>query len=245
MSKNEIIERMYFDPAGFGSISSILKDAKAIDATITYDDIKKWKEHNIETKRQLKGYNSFIANKAYQEFEIDIMFFADLKESFAGGLLLVDIFSKYTQVVPVHGKTTDEILDALIQGIKLMGGYPEVIYSDNEACFSSTKIKEYYREHKIKNIITLNHAPVAERQIRTIKDMIYKRVENTGKPWTDLLYQVLLTYNNKMVHSATKMTPHDAKLKVNELDVKMILEMHRKHSRVYPNVEVGVTVKRL
>ena len=86
-----------------------------------------------------------------------------------------------------------------------MGGYPEVIYSDNEACFSSTKIKEYYREHKIKNIITLNHAPVAERQIRTIKDMIYKRVENTGKPWTDLLYQVLLTYNNKMVHSATKM----------------------------------------
>ena len=77
------------------------------------------------------------------------------------------------------------------------------------------KIKEYYREHKIKNIFTLNHAPVAERQIRTIKDMIYKRLENTGKPWVDLLYQVLLTYNNKMVHNATKMTPHDAKQKVN------------------------------
>ena len=73
------------------------------------------------------------------------MFFADLKESFAGGLLLVDIFSKYTQVVPVHGKTTDKILDALTTGMKLMGGYPEVVYSDNEACFSSTKIKEYYR----------------------------------------------------------------------------------------------------
>ena len=65
------------------------------------------------------------------------MFFSDLKESYNGGLLLVDILSKYTQVVPVHGKTADEILDALIQGMKLMGGYPEVIYSDNEACFSS------------------------------------------------------------------------------------------------------------
>jgi len=69
------------------------------------------------------------------------MFFADLKESFNGGLLLVDIFSKYTQVIPIHGKSTDEIFDALIEGIKLMKGKPEVIYSDNEPCFSSTKIK--------------------------------------------------------------------------------------------------------
>ena len=69
------------------------------------------------------------------------------------------------------------------------------------------------------------------------------RVENTGKPWTDLLYQVLLTYNHKMVHSATKMTPHDAKQKVNELNVKMNLELKRRHTRVYPDVEVGDNVK--
>ena len=46
-----------------------------------------------------------------------------------------------------------------------------------------------------------------------------------------------------MVHSATKMTPHNAKLKVNELNVKMNLEMKRKHTRVYPDVEVGDSVK--
>ena len=99
------------------------------------------------------------------------------------------------------------------------------------------------KEHNIKHIITLNHAPVAERQIRTIKDMIYKRLENTGKPWIDLLYQVLLTYNNKMVHSVTKMTPHEAKQKVNELNVKMNIELKRRHTRVYPEVEVGDSVK--
>ena len=139
---------MYFDPAGFSRIKENLKDAKRVDNTLTYDDVKQWKHNNIETKRQLKGYNSFVADKAYQEFQIDIMFFADLKDSFSGGLLLVDIFSKNTQVVPVHGKTTDEILDALISGIKLMGGFPEVIYSDNEHCFSSTNIKNYSREQK-------------------------------------------------------------------------------------------------
>ena len=75
MSKDEIIERMYFDESGYGSISSILKDAKALDPSITHDDIKMKKKTNIETKRQLKGFNSFIADRAYQEFEIDIMFF--------------------------------------------------------------------------------------------------------------------------------------------------------------------------
>jgi len=171
------------------------------------------------------------------------MFFADLKESYAGGLLLVDIFSKYCQIVPIHGKTTEEILDALIEGMKLMKGLPEVIYSDNEPCFSSTKIKEYFRDNHIKHIITLNHAAVAERTIRTIKDMIYKRVENTGHAWTDLLYQVILTYNNKNIHSSTKMTPDEARKPANELTVKVNLELKRRTTRVYPDVEVGDSVK--
>ena len=70
MSKDAIIERMYFDESGYGSISSILKDAKAIDPTITYDDIKNWKKQNIETKRQLKGYNSFIAKKLIKNLKL-------------------------------------------------------------------------------------------------------------------------------------------------------------------------------
>ena len=47
MSKDEIIERLYFDESGYSSIKETLKDAKAIDASITYDDINKWKELNI------------------------------------------------------------------------------------------------------------------------------------------------------------------------------------------------------
>ena len=39
------------------------------------------------------------------------------------------------------------------------------------------------------------------------------------------------------------MTPHDAEQKVNELNVKTNLEMKRRHTRVYPEVEVGDSVK--
>ena len=197
MNKDQIIEKVYHDPAGYGSINNTLADAIQYDPTITYEDVRKWKDSNLEKKRQLRGYNSCIASKAFQEFEIDIFFFADLKDSFAGGLLLVDILNKYCQFVPIHGKTTDEILDALIEGMKIMKGKPEVIYSDNEPAFSSTKVVQYLLDNHIKHIISLNHAAIAERTIRTIKDMIYKRIEDIEKPWTDVLYSVLLTYNHK------------------------------------------------
>jgi len=39
--KIKIIEKIYYDPAGYGSINETLKDAKKYDKSITYDDIKK------------------------------------------------------------------------------------------------------------------------------------------------------------------------------------------------------------
>ena len=40
MDKDAIIEKVYYDPAGYSSIKETLKDANAIDASITYDDVK-------------------------------------------------------------------------------------------------------------------------------------------------------------------------------------------------------------
>ena len=124
-----------------------------------------------------------------------------------------------------------------------MHGKPEVIYTATEGAFSSTKVQQYFKDKNIKHIITLNHAAVAERSIRTIKYMIYKRVENTGESWNDLLYQVLLTYNNKNIHSSTKMTPDEARKKTNEFNVQSDLELKRRNTRKYPEVEVGDHVK--
>ena len=73
--------------------------------------------------------------------------------------------------------------------------------------------------------------------------MIFKRIEDIEKPWTDVLYQVLLTYNHKNVHSITKFTPAEAMKPVNELMVKMNLELKRRSTRTYPDVDVGDHVK--
>ena len=82
-----------------------------------------------------------------------------------------------------------------------MDGKPKILYSDNEGAFNSKLFREYCDGEKIKSITTRTHAWVAERFIRTLKNMINKRIENNTKSWKDVLYEVLLTYNNKDIHS--------------------------------------------
>ena len=46
-----------------------------MDRSITEKDVKNWKEALEAHKKQVPGYNSFIASKPYEEFQIDLLFF--------------------------------------------------------------------------------------------------------------------------------------------------------------------------
>ena len=246
MNKNDIISKIYHDPAGFGSNASTLAEAKKYDPTITLKDIQDWKFKNTERKTNLKGFNSFIAEKPFQEFQIDLFFLPDLKkDDFEGGLLFIDIFTKYVVVIPIHTKQPDEILQALKDGFEKMGGKPGTMYSDNEGSFNSNIVKKYLKDNNVRQIYTLGHAAYAERAIRTLKSMIYKRVEHTKQKWTDVLYSVLLTYNVKNKSSITGMTPSEARKPGNLVDVGSNLELHRVHKRKYPTINIGDHVKLL
>ena len=123
-----------------------------------------------------------------------------------------------------------------------MGGKPATIYSDSEGAFISTVIQTYFKDNDIRCIISQGHAAYAERAIRTIKDMIYNRLK-LNQPWHEVVYAVLLTYNHKMVSRVTKHTPVEAMKATNHVNVKINLEMHRLHSRKYPEISVGNKVK--
>ena len=73
--KDKIISKVFHDGAGYGSISSTLADAKTYDASITYEDVKRWKTKNVERKTNLKGYNSFVVDKPFVEVQMDLAFF--------------------------------------------------------------------------------------------------------------------------------------------------------------------------
>ena len=80
-SKEEIIRKLYFDPAGFQSIRNTLKDVRKIDKTITEAEVREFIESNTERKENLIGYNSFIANEPKQEYQVDLFFMTKEDES--------------------------------------------------------------------------------------------------------------------------------------------------------------------
>ena len=249
-AKIKAIERAWNDDAGFGSIAQTVREAKKYEPSVTAGDFKEWKaKQDVGQKAKMRGMNSFIADKPREEYQMDLFFMSDqdLERQFTIALLMVDIFTKWTQVVQVPSKQWPDVLAGIKELIPMMGGKPKTIYSDDEGAFSnSTEVKKYFADGDIRHLVTRSHAPVAERQIRTFKNMIYKRLEapkNEGKQWFELLDQVLLTYNRQRVHSSTQMTPHEARQNNNQQSVKFNLELKRQHGRKYPEISVGDIVK--
>ena len=245
--KEDIIKKVYTDASGYGSQLSTLKDAQAKDNTITKDDIKSWFAQNVETKKQLKGTNSFIAPHPHYEYQLDLFFINDIEnQKFKIGITMIDIFTKYATVVPIHSKSEGDVASGLMECLEKMGHKPEIIYSDDETALSTTAMQQFFKDKNISHVVTRSHAWFIERFIRTFKDMLYKRIEassDTHIQWTDYIYQILLTYNNKMIHKSTGHTPHDAKLEKNTLNVKLNMELHGKHNRKYPELQINDKVK--
>ena len=168
------------------------------------------------------------------------------KGLFKFGLLLVDIFTKFVTVVPIDDNKTDHVLKGLKEAIVEMGGKPETIYSDAEGALLSAEGMKYFKDTGIRLITTRTHAWVAERHIRTVKDMLFKRLTNRDMKvdiWQTLVPEILTRFNTKMIHSATGMTPEEAKLSKNEAVVKGRLQVKQLRTRRYPEVEKGDTVR--
>ena len=107
-----------------------------------------------------------------------------------------------------------------------MDGKPKLIYSDEEGSLFSSTVADYLKEEKIELHTTRGHPAFGERFIRTFNDMRLKRVDADEKKdtnniqWTDYIFEILLTYNNRLVSSTTKRTPLEARKKKNEFEVE-------------------------
>ena len=173
----------------------------------------------------------------------------DEEQKFRGGLACIDVLSKYAVVVPIKTKNGEDVLEATKEALRKMGKKPKMIYTDDERAIAGEDFKDYVEGEGIELYRTRNHPAFAERFIRTYKDMLFKRVEADEKKgkaniqWTDYNLEIMLTYNDKMKHSAINMTPSEARKDKNEFRAMINVASKAKKEKIYPELFVGDKVK--
>ena len=251
--KQKIINDIYFDRAGYGSKAVTLKDAREKDKSITKEDVEEFFRKNVEVKKKPRGYNSFVAPHNSHTYQIDLFFIGkndfEKKQDFKGGLVAIDVLSKYAVVIPIKSKKPIPVITATMEALQKMGKKPKIIYTDDEKAIASSEFKEYVEGEGIELYRTRGHPAFAERMIRTFKDKLFKRVEADEKKgkeniqWTNYLTEIMVTYNNKDVHSAIGQTPNEARKEKNEFKSKLNISVNAKRQRLYPELSVGDKVK--
>ena len=199
-NKQKIISDIYNDRAGFGSKATTLKDAREKDKTITMQDVDEFFRKNVEEKRKPRGYNSFIAPHNRHTYQVDITWLRQVEfekvQKYKYAFTCIDVLSKYAVAVPLVEKS--DLVDEMPDVIRRMGGKPKLIFSDDDGVLRGKQFTDYVESEGIEVHRSRGQAQFVERFNRTLKDMIFKRVEADEKKgkvniqWVDyLIYQKL------------------------------------------------------
>ena len=105
-------------------------NARLYDPSVTMEDIKQWRVENFNLEKRPRKFNSWVPNRAAEEYQADLFFFDDLRQrekvqasartrtvkepvDYSAGLLVVDTFSKKIAVVPLERKTREDLRPVL------------------------------------------------------------------------------------------------------------------------------------
>ena len=129
-------------------------------------------------------------------------------------LCAINLFSKYSFVVPLKDKKGISIVNAFNKIIKQSNRKPNKIWVDQGGEFYNRVFKKWLLDNDIIMYSTFNEGKsvVAERFIRTLKNKLYKHMTGNGKNvYYDVLGDVVNEYNNTK-HNTIKMKPKDVKI---------------------------------
>ena len=178
----------------------------------------------IYSKPPKKNYstNKIIYNHIDEIWSIDLADMIDYKilnnKRFRYIFIAIDNFSKYLFAIPLKNKYSQTITNEFSNILSTSKRKPIKIESDRGSEFYNSIFQNFL---KSKNIQHYSHytdkgPSIAERVIRTIRNLLKKPVFEKGNAdWLSELPSVIKQYNNT-IHHSIKMTPIQASKKINE-----------------------------
>ena len=223
----KLLKKIYSTPEHEGSFSepnklrTILK--KTYKKNVSLDFIKEW----LSTQRSYTYHkrvnykfptNPIVAGKIDGQWESDLMFLPELvrfNDGFKIALVCVDVVSRFAWVEPMKTKHGESTTQAMIEIFKRSNPRkPEFLHTDAGKEFFNTHFKKLMTSKNITHFITdtdsRQKAAIAERFNRTLKEKIYKFLDDNphNSRYIDVLQDLVKSYNNT-VHSAHGMKPID------------------------------------
>ena len=182
-------------------------------------------------KRKNYTRRKIIVNHIDEIFAADLVEmqkFSKLNKGYRYLLTCIDIFSKFSWVIPLKDKKGITIKNTLEKIFKERK--PNFLWTDNGKEFYNKQVQDLLNENNIKLYSTNNSeikSAVIERFNRTFKNMMYKKfTENNNTIFYNILDELVKNYNNKY-HSSIKMTPVEASKKINEKKIKNIYNFEK------------------
>ena len=184
-----------------------------------------------KSKRKNYPRRRIIVNHIDEIFAADLVEmqkFAKLNKGYRYLLTCIDIFSKFSWVIPLKDKKGITIKNALEKIFNKRK--PKFLWTDNGKEFYNKQVQDLLNENNIKLYSTNNSeikSAVIERFNRTFKNMMYKKfTENNNTIFYNILDELVNNYNNKH-HSTIKMSPIEGSKKINERKIKNIYNFEK------------------
>ena len=180
--------------------------------------MNKTKNETLEKIAPVRKYESYLTPITAPEFgylQIDLMVMekeATRNKNFKYGFVVIDIYSRYGDVIPIKNKTSVSCLEAFKKYINKINKNIISITTDNGSEYKgefSKFLKEKDIYHKMVEPNDHHAMGIVDRFIQTIRRMILaKWVENGNLDWISVIDDVLKDYNNRF-HKGIEETPNN------------------------------------
>lgn len=250
----EILRKTYYtlgQPAAFSSPQKLLQVLhKEYNLTgVTLKQIRDWLleqyTYTIHRPRRVTfKRNPIISRHIDYTWQADVGFlptYANKNNRMTSFLLVIDVVSRFIWGEPLKTKSGPEITKAFETVLaKSDPRKPTKLQTDRGKEFYNKPFKDLLAEHDIKLYSTHSDvkAAVAERAIRTIKELIKRYMDaNDTERWVDKFEDVISTYNNT-VHKTIGFKPKEV-TKKNEGTV-----LNRLYGHLWPDKDATYSTRR-